>query len=242
VKIGIISDIHANLAALRAILEALDREQCVKIVCAGDVVGYGPSPCECAEIIRERRILCVRGNHDDMMLNDQRDYLMRPDVRAVIRWTRETVPHETREWLGNLPRTLRYAGFEVVHASHVFRPEWHYVMDGHSVMANFLFQDSALAFNGHTHLPLLALHQRGHTPKLIMLRRIVLPPGHRCLVNVGSVGQPRDRNPEAAAVIYETRDRSVMPVRAAYDIADTQKRMRQADLPENFINRLTEGR
>jgi predicted phosphodiesterase len=241
-KIGIISDIHANLAALQAVLTALDAENCVTIVCAGDVVGYGPSPLECAELVQQRKILCVRGNHDDMMLNQARDLHLRKDVRDAIQWTRQALPQDVKGWLGTLPRSLRYAGFEVLHASHVYRPEWHYVMDMHSVMANFLFQGPALSFNGHTHLPLLALHQRGHAPKLLMLRHLSVPPHHKCLVNVGSVGQPRDRNPEASYVIYETKDRSVTPMRTAYDIADTQERMRKAGLPQNFINRLGEGR
>ncbi len=241
-KIGIISDIHGNLAALQAVLNAFEKEKCVKILCAGDIVGYGPSPRECLELVRKHRILAVRGNHDHMMLDSSRDHLVRQEVRDAIAWTRNELPPDDREWLGNLPRSLHYAGFEILHASHVFKPDWHYVMDSHSVMANFLFQATSLAFNGHTHLPLIALHRRSHSPKLLMFRNISLPPNHKYMINVGSVGQPRDRNPQAAYVTYETKDRSITLHRVAYDIADTQKRMRQARLPESFITRLAEGR
>ena len=145
-KIGIISDIHGNLAALRAALAVLDEAKCVKILCGGDIVGYGASPLECIELIRERRILSVRGNHDDLMLHDEgREETLRPEVRDAIQWTRETLPAEAREWVANLPMSMTYAGVEVVHASHVLKPVWHYVLDVQSVMGNFVFQTASVA-------------------------------------------------------------------------------------------------
>jgi diadenosine tetraphosphatase ApaH/serine/threonine PP2A family protein phosphatase len=177
-----------------------------------------------------------------MMLTTERDRFIRQDVRDAIRWTRETLPADARQHVATLPMSLRYAGIEVIHASHVFKPDWHYVIDNHSVMANFLFQHASVAFNGHTHLPLAALHQRGSQPRLLMLRSMKLPPRHKFMINVGSVGQPRDRNPEASFVLYETKDRSVEIHRIPYDIEETQKQMREARLPLNLITRLSEGR
>lgn len=241
-KLAIISDVHANLGAFEAVLAAIEREKCIKILCAGDLVGYGPDPVACVELARQKGLICVRGNHDDMMLNVGREERLRPEVRDAIVWTREQLDDETVAWLGNLPRTAQYAGVEVVHASHVFKPDWHYVVDSRSVMANFLFQRTSISFNGHTHLPLMALHHRGRKPKLLMLRDIVLPPNHRFLINVGSVGQPRDRNPHAAFVTFETRDREVALHRVPYDIEAVQKRIEQAGLPQNCAARLAEGR
>lgn len=241
-KIAIISDIHANLAALTAVLDAVEQEKCTKILCGGDIVGYGPHPLECLEIIRDRKIPAVRGNHDHMMVNDDRDCRLRAEVQESIRWTRDVLPQDAKEWVGTLPVTLQYAGIEVVHASHVITPEWHYVVDPRAVMANFLFQSTAISFNGHTHLPAIALHQHGHTPKLIMFRDMVLPKNHRFLINVGSVGQPRDRNPDAAFTIFETRDRSIALRRIPYDVERTQAAIRKAGLPERLATRLAEGR
>ncbi len=241
-KIGIISDIHANLPALQAVLARLDQEDCVKILCCGDVVGYGGNPRECVDLVRQRNLLCVRGNHDHMAAYPGREALMRADVRRVIQWTRETLDKEAFDWLAELPMEVNYAGINVVHSSHVFRPEWHYVVDERSICANFLFQSCATAFNGHTHLPLVAIHNRGSRPRLIMLRDFDLPRDDRCMINVGSVGQPRDRHPQAACAVFETRTRRVSLFRVDYDVALAQKAIRNADLPAFFAERLGEGR
>lgn len=241
-KIGIISDIHANLCALRAVLNALDAVGVVKIICGGDIVGYGPSPLECLEIIEQRRIPAVRGNHDDMMLATDRDDRVRQEVLDAIDWTRSVLPRDARERLGMLPMAHHYAGIEVIHASHLLNPKWNYVVDPKTATTNFLFQRTAISFNGHTHLPLIALHRRGDKPKLLMFRDMELPKNHKFLINVGSVGQPRDRNPQAACAVFETRDRTIQLLRVPYDITETQRLMRQADLPPRLAARLSEGR
>lgn len=241
-KIALISDIHANFPALEAVLAAIDQMDCVKILCGGDIVGYGPHPRECLAAIRERGISCVRGNHDDMMLNTARLPKLRPDVRDALVWTRDQLDQESRNWLGKLPRRLRYGGVEVIHASHVIRPEWHYVIDRRSVAANFLFQSAPLSFNGHSHVPLLAIHRHGERARMVELHNVKLPSGYHYMVNVGSVGQPRDRNPMAAFVTFETRDRRVELHRARYDVALTQAAISEMGLPQSLAARLSEGR
>lgn len=241
-KIGIISDVHGNLPALEAVLNALEKEDCIRILCGGDLVGYGAYPNECVDMIRERSITCIRGNHDDMMMHVGRESRLRPEVRESIRWTRSQLSAEKRRWLGSLPRSLHCAGVDLVHASHLLKPRWHYVMDMRSVLANFVFQHATISFNGHTHLPLLALHRHGQKPKMLMLRNMALPPHHRYLINVGSVGQPRDNNPDAAFVTFETRTREVAIHRVDYDVDAAQKGIRDAGLPERFAERLGQGR
>lgn len=241
-KIALISDIHANLGALEAVLAKLDELDCIKILCGGDVVGYGPNPRECLALVRSRGIGCVRGNHDDMMSNTARVQKLRPDVRDALVWTREQLAAEEIEWLARLPRSLQYGGLELVHASHVIEPEWHYVIDRRSIAANFLFQTAPLAFNGHSHVPLIALHRAGERPRMVELKNLELPPGYRYMINVGSVGQPRDRNPMAAFVTYETKNRKVELHRVRYDVAATQAGIRAAGLPDSLATRLAEGR
>ena len=241
-KIALISDIHGNLAALRAVLAEIDEEQCVKTLCCGDIVGYGPYPRECLALIRKRGIACVRGNHDDMMGDHERVQKMRPDVRESLSWTRDQLTAEDVEWLANLPRTIKYGGFELVHASNVIFPRWHYVIDRLSVTDSFLFQPGPLVFSGHSHVPILAAHRMGERPRMVELKNMPLPSGYRFMVNVGSVGQPRDRNPKASFVTFETRDKRLRVHRVAYDISATQSAMVRARLPQSLVLRLSEGR
>lgn len=241
-KLAIISDIHGNLTALNAVLEDIARRDCVKILCCGDIVGYGPHPGECLEIIRSRNIPCVRGNHDDLMINSERLAVLRREVKTSVLWTREQLSAQDRQWLGALPFRRQYAGIELIHASHVFHPPWQYVTDLRTVSGNFLFQKAAISFHGHTHLPLLGLHRRGARPKLLMLRDLQIPPNHKCLVNAGSVGQPRDRNPDAAYITFDSHNREINLHRVPYDIRQTADDIRKADLPDRLASRLFEGR
>jgi predicted phosphodiesterase len=242
VKIGIISDIHGNLGALQAVLAALEQQGCAKILCAGDVVGYGPRPQQCIEVLREKQIPCVLGNHDSWVAHGARDWGINPDARNALAWTADALSPEARDWLGNLPRLLQYGGIEVVHASHAWAPRWPYLLDERRVFASFLFQTAVFTFHGHTHIPLLAVHQRGHRPRLLKLRTMELPRGCRSLANAGAVGQPRDGNPHASCLVFETKDRQLHPLRVSYDVAETQRQMREAALPERLILRLAEGR
>lgn len=241
-KIGVISDIHGNLPALRAVLAKLEAEDCVKILCAGDVVGYGASPSECIELVREKKISCVTGNHDYMVAFPGRELRLRDDVRFAIQWTREQLSTEELDWLRHLPKENVYAGFRFLHASQALYPEWHYVMEPRACCANFLFQKSKIAFNGHTHVPILAVHTQGETPRLVEMREYELTKNRRYLINVGSVGQPRDRRSEAGCVIFNTKTSRVHPYRLEYNIEEAQKEIRESGLPSFFADRLAIGR
>jgi len=242
VKIGIISDIHANLAALQAVLRTLKQERCMKVLCAGDIVGYGPSPLECIELVEKEKILCVQGNHDYWIAMGGRDYGISSNARLALEWTVDVLPRDAVRWLRQLPRTLRYGGMEIVHSSCALRPRWAYVLSEKLLHISFLMQESPYTFHGHTHMPLLGIHRRGERPRFLKLRDMALKPGVRYLVNVGSVGQPRDKNPLAACAVFETSTREFRLLRVSYDISHTQKLMREAGLPENLIKRLAEGR
>ena len=240
-KLGIISDIHSNVEALKEVLAALERENCDKIICAGDVVGYGASPRICIDILRECRILCVRGNHDDLVLNPHKRASQKPAVRQVIQWTHNVLPDTCRRWLASLPDRIMYGQIEIVHASHVFHPDWQYIVNHPTLVISLLFQSSAVSFNGHTHLPLMASHERGKRPSLNWLSSTSLVAEKKYLINVGSVGQPRDLNPKAAFVTYETTNRTLRLHRVTYDWSLAQSRIREAGLPSLFADRLDKG-
>ncbi len=241
-KIGLLSDIHGNLPALKAVLKKLRQEGCEKLFCGGDIVGYGAFPEECVNLLRENDVTSVRGNHDHMVAHPGREMSLRSEVQKAITWSREQLSDETLHWLGNLPLELEAELVNMVHASHLIRPEWHYVVDGKGVCSNFLFQTHAISFNGHTHLPLLAQHKRKNRPRLIHLQELELPKGGRYLINVGSVGQPRDHDPRAACVIYEPEKGYVALHRVEYDILQAQEAIRKARLPRFFATRLSEGK
>jgi len=241
VKIGIISDIHANLPALQATLDVLKQEQCVKILCAGDVVGYGPHPRQCIEIVRELRIPCVKGNHDFWVTEDARAWGISADARAAAEWTRTVLSAEDLAWLAALPRTIQYGSIEVVHASLAWRPQWAYVTQQKIALVHFLFQRTTCCFHGHSHVPQVTEHQHGQRPTFRPVHDGALPAGKRVLINVGAVGQPRDSDPRACCAVYQVRENSIRLLRIPYDVAAVQQDMRAAGLPDRLVERLGKG-
>jgi len=241
-KIGVFGDIHANLAALEAVLAALRAAGCETLVCTGDIVGYGASPAECIRLIRTHGIPCVLGNHDEYATDILGDALgkLDPGTRATIEWARTVVPFEDLRWLSSLPLKLEMEGFWVVHGS-LGPQHWAYTVNGPNVIEHFAHQKTALSFNGHTHLPLFCQMRENAAPEMEFLKTTVLPSQGKMLVNPGSVGQPRDRDPRAACCVYDTMAGSVHPLRVPYDIAATQALMRSANLPERFIARIESG-
>ncbi|NOY80418.1 MAG: metallophosphoesterase family protein [Kiritimatiellaeota bacterium] len=242
-RIGVFGDVHANFAALEAVLTALEAEECDVLVCTGDVVGYGPSPAECIARLRERQVPCVLGNHDKYvtLLADPSLEKLDPAVRAAITWTQGVLSMDDLRWLAALPFRFDGDGFAVIHGC-LGPHRWRYIVDGPSLAEHFAYQDVPLVFSGHSHLPILGTQAPGRPPRLGFLSQARIPAGVKAVLNPGSVGQPRDRDPRAAAAVYEADSRTVRVLRVAYDIAATQVLMRQAGLPERFVERLAEGR
>lgn len=241
-KIGIFADVHGNLSALEAVLAALQAAGCGKLLCLGDVVGYGPQPQACVDRLRALAIPCVLGNHDEWAANDA--VVVGAPERLVhsLSWTRQALTAESRAWLAALPWELDYAGLHLVHASHGSQGGWPYIKDVRSLTFNFAHQTAALAFNGHTHVPAVGQQPAEGPPAFLPLApSMILPAQCKLLINPGSVGQPRDRDPRAAALYYDTRERSITFVRAAYDIAAVQAAMQAAGLPQHHAERLSKG-
>ncbi len=242
VKFGIISDIHGNLEALDAVLELLRSEGVDQILCAGDVVGYGPDPAACIERVRQHHIRCAQGNHDEAVASGGHAERMLPEARQAVEWTYRQLNDEDLAWLDNLPRTIEMDGVTVVHASLIPVPRWAYIIDEESALLHFLFQDAPIVFNGHTHVPLLVQHRSGERPRLDLLRSTFIPRNRRLLVGVGAVGQPRDGDPRAACVIYDPAEHFIELRRVGYDPSPTQKKMLRSGLPEPLAFRLVIGR
>jgi diadenosine tetraphosphatase ApaH/serine/threonine PP2A family protein phosphatase len=241
VRTLVISDIHANLTALEAVLS--DAGQFDAVWCLGDLVGYGPDPNECIECISKLpNLQCILGNHDAAAAGSIEVDAFNPDARKTVLWTQGKLTLANKEYLINLPERVNLEYITLVHGS-PFRPVWEYLLDTHSATVSFEFFDTPYCFVGHTHLPVIYyLPDDRLTAQLIVpehISQMTLAP--RAILNPGSVGQPRDRDPRAAYAILNLTDYTWEWHRVEYDIQSVQERMRKDNLPERHITRLSAG-
>lgn len=240
-KIAILGDIHANIDALRTVLGDCAAQGVEEYLCTGDVVGYNACPRECLEIVRDLRCPVMMGNHDYYVCTESLDLAdFNAAAAMVVRWTREQLGGGHLEWLRALPFTMTKRGITLVHST-MDRPEnFGYVFDNLQAAANFTSQKTPVCFHGHTHCPMI--YEKTATDVYrIDPQDFRLQPGRKYFINVGSVGQPRDGDPRAAYVIYDSVARTVAFRRLEYDVAAAQARIREAGLPERLAARLAAG-
>jgi diadenosine tetraphosphatase ApaH/serine/threonine PP2A family protein phosphatase len=240
-RILVLSDIHANLTALEAVLQAAGNFDATW--CLGDLVGYGPDPNECVQAVRQLpNLLCVVGNHDAAALMQIDADTFNPEARSALLWTRRQLSQESRDFLSNLPEKLEVDRVTLAHGS-PRHPVWEYLLDTRTATTNFDFFDTPLCFVGHTHLPVLySQHNSDHLARLnIPEPNQAVPLAERAILNPGSVGQPRDRDPRASFAIYNQKENTWDYRRVEYEIDAVQKRMANAHLPDRHIQRLAAG-
>jgi len=239
-KFAIIADIHANLDAFQVVLEDCKKQQVTHYACLGDVVGYNANPKECLDIVRAMNMPCVKGNHDEYCSTEEHLEGFNPAAAEAVNWTRKQLTDEDRQWLRELKYTRMVTNFTVVHATLDGPQRWGYVFDKLAAAASFTYQNTSVCFFGHTHVPVAFMKDsmvRGGT-----YSKFKLEPGKKYFVNVGAVGQPRDNNPKAAYVLYDTLEATIELRRLDYDIAAAQKKILAAGLPERLAERLAYGR
>jgi predicted phosphodiesterase len=239
-KYAIIADIHANLEALKVVLEDAKIQRCTHYACLGDVVGYNANPKECLDIVRSMGIPCVKGNHDEYCSIDSNLEGFNPHAAEAVNWTRRQLTEEDRMWLRELKYIRLVASFSVVHATLDGPQRWGYVFDRLAAAASFTYQNTTVCFFGHTHVPVAFIRDtvvRGGT-----YSKFKVEPGRKYFINVGSVGQPRDNNPKAGYVTYDLDEGLIELRRLDYDISAAQAKIRAAGLPERLAERLTIGR
>jgi len=247
VRYLILSDIHANQTALDAALEAA-KGRWEKVVCLGDLVGYGPDPNQVTERVREISTLTIRGNHDKAVagLTDFEEF--NPIARAAVLWTREQLQSENLEYLKKLPRgPVQAHGFSMIHGS--VHDEDEYVFAPELALAGLHDAPSQVVFFGHTHIQ-GGYTLRGEEIGVLHFRptagspfaRLTIEDGTTYLLNPGSIGQPRDGDPRAAFAIANLDEQLVEFWRVPYDIEAVQTRMTRAGLPEPLVLRLSFGR
>lgn len=242
-RCAIIADIHANLAAFKAVLADIEQKENVdELWCLGDIVGYGPDPSQCIELLRKLKPVCVVGNHDLAAIGKLELSYFNPYAATACQWTAGQLSAADIRYLGDLPLTVDRGDFLLVHGSPA-DPVLEYVMSTSIAARNFELFQSPYCLVGHTHVPAAFREEDGSCISVNLSPGIGLVLGkHRMIINPGGVGQPRDGDPRASYAIYDSEGHILRLYRVPYDIGATQDRMMQAGLPIHLITRLEAGR
>jgi len=241
-RYGIFSDIHSNLEALASVMESMDSMGIERRVCLGDAVGYGASPNECVDLIRDKSAVTLLGNHDSVALGRESSENFNYYARKAIEWTKENLEENARGFLDGLPYVVDETPLTFVHASPRSPVDWYYITSFDDAIDAFSFFSERICFVGHTHIPSIVVMENEQSFWVSETLSHKVLKAQRVLVNVGSVGQPRDRIPLASWCLCDTEEMTVDIVRVAYDVARTQERMRSLGFADFLINRLAEGR
>lgn len=240
-RFAIISDIHANIEAFTSVLAKIDEMGVDQTLCLGDVVGYNAAPNECVDIIRERNIPTILGNHDSVACGLEEPWGFNPVALQAALWTRDQLNKDNLEWIRSLPDILHAGDFVAVHGA----PNNHntYIFNWEDILPHlgFLKEHSVnLCFIGHTHSPGIFSADGVYT--IDDDGKFALGEDKGFFINAGSVGQPRDGDPRAAFGVYDTATRVFEQVRIVYPVEMAAQRVLEAGLPPFLAERLALGR
>jgi predicted phosphodiesterase len=243
-RIAIISDIHGNFEALEAVLADSSQQKVTEIVCLGDIVGYGANPSECIDLIKNKCPLRILGNHDAAAVGLLSTDHFNVHAKIAIDWTVEHLTAAEQSFLRALPLKKNKMDFSFVHATPYDPNMWYYITSLEEAAFNFQFFNTTFCFVGHTHIPIIIVLDNEkevyvHQGTSINWKDMTQA---RFLINTGSVGQPRDRNPKSCYGIIDTEAKSFSFRRVDYDISKAQNKMRKIKMPDFLITRLKDGR
>jgi len=242
VKFGIVSDIHGNLEALEAVVRLLREHGARQFICCGDIVGYGPDPNRCVEVVRNLGCTCVAGNHDLAATGSVSTDRFNSAAASAVMWTRPLLSEENRLYLDSLPLTVRNDSLFIVHASPSAPDVWKYVLTTRDAACEMEYCPGPVCIVGHSHVPMVVERLPGKPVRHVRQDEFTLRPGATYFINAGSVGQPRDGDPRACGLLYDSDGPSMTRYRVTYDIAAVQDKMHSAGLPESLASRLESGR
>jgi len=231
-KLALLSDIHGNFEALKTVLEDIDRHEPEDVVCLGDVVGYGANPSECLALVRERCSSIILGNHDEAAFNPDQAIYFNFHARVAIEWTYRALSDDDRAFLETLPISVTRHDVLCVHSTPRSPKEWEYIIDEIDAREAFRWFTEKFCCIGHSHVPGIYAEKRKSQPT---------DPDYRALVNVGSVGQPRDQDPRASWCLLDTETAGITINRVGYDIDAAAAKIRRAGLPPQLADRLYKG-
>jgi predicted phosphodiesterase len=242
VRYAILSDIHGNLEAFEAVLNDLAGADVQKLIFLGDIVGYGPNPEECITLLREKFDVMIAGNHDWAVAEKTEINSFNSVARHAIEWTIAHLSPDDKKFLTELPLKKEEEGLTFVHASPMNPQDWVYVFSGNEALQNLRVVKNYLCFVGHTHIPsVFVVNEFGELFFFKNFTEIVLEGKIHFLINVGSVGQPRDGSSLASYGILDMKKRVFYLRRVRYSFEATQKKILSAGLPSILAERLARG-
>ncbi len=238
----ILSDIHSNLEAFQAVVaDAVEKGGFDQIWGLGDLVGYGPNPGECIELLKQRSHVSVVGNHDLAAVGTLSTENFNTNARAAAQWTAQHLTSEHVAFLSALPEVVKLEGFTLVHGS-LRAPVYEYLISEESAEATFQLLESPFCLVGHSHIPFICRREGSDSVFEPFPEGQAVPlDEERMIINPGGVGQPRDRDPRPSYALFDSDQRTIERHRVTYDIETTQEKMRRAGLPEPLIRRLEYG-
>ncbi|WP_457573666.1 metallophosphoesterase family protein [Desulfolithobacter sp.] len=245
-RLAIFSDIHANLEALQAVLDDAAGRHVHRYFCLGDIVGYGPDPNGCIELVRSLpRFNCVLGNHDAAATWRYSPYAMHREATETIFWTMDRLTKKHSDFLEDLPLILPMGNMLFTHANPYNPAAYRYVVNTRHARRSFRATRMQLLFVAHTHRPMIITRKNFFQAEFFQPEGKItcrLNPEKQHIINCGSVGQPRDGNPKACYCILDTRKNTMEFRRVAYDTAQTARKLKDADgLPDTLARRLVQG-
>lgn len=241
-RYAVLGDIHSNLVAFKAVIQDLEKRGGFdRIWCLGDVVGYGPEPHACIELLKQYDQLCVAGNHDWAAIDKIDTLDFNEDAALANQWTAQQLTEDDKSYLKSLPLIISEGNFTLAHGS-PREPIWEYLLSTRAAQDNLKFFSTRFCLVGHSHVPLVFEYSDSSVNLHKLENGATLKVGEgRLIVNPGSVGQPRDNDPRASYVLYDSDTGVISHHRVEYNIEATQEKMQQEKLPEFLIYRLSYG-
>lgn len=241
-KAAVISDIHSNYEALQVVIKDIKKRRIKKILCLGDIVGYAASPNECCEMVFSEADVIIAGNHDWAAVGKTDVANFNPIAAKAMAWTRANLSAKNAERLAGLPLTATVGTLTLVHATPHEPDQWRYIFSLEDYQSQFGHFATAVCLIGHSHIPGAAFQDPNNYTDLLHEYPFPLIKTRRYLVNVGSVGQPRDLDPRACYAIYDGNNNMIELVRLEYNIPLTEQKIIKAGLPEELAERLSVGK
>ena len=244
-RLMVFSDIHGNLEALQSVLKDVAKKNVHRSICIGDLIGYGPYPNECIDLARSiKNCRFLAGNHDVAALWETSPYGMSPAAKEAILWTMDQLSDDNKKFLKDLPDRIDLQNMTFVHANPYNPRGWRYVMDRKHALRSFAATSCRNLFIGHSHRPLVITRKHFFSVDLQKITdspEIHIRDKKRRILNCGSVGQPRDRDPRSCYLIFDTNKKAIEFYRVSYDTEKTAKAVRAANLPISISKRLLKG-
>ncbi|MFC1564322.1 metallophosphoesterase family protein [candidate division KSB1 bacterium] len=239
-KIAVISDIHSNLEALSTCIEYIEKQEGVNYIAAlGDIIGYGSDPSECISIIRNKTEFSILGNHDSAVAGITETSYFNYAARSAVMWTKGQLSDDEIDYIRSLPYSENRDSILFVHSSPGQPEEWKYVFHEDDFTEEFQYLSEMICFIGHTHIPGI-YSDNGKLPH--SNGPVNLDPKEKYIINVGSVGQPRDGDPRCSFGIFDNEEDTFEIIRLEYDALKTREKIIDRGLPDYLGERLLMGR